>query len=89
MQPSQKINRYLNYTSIEWREAKWHLYQWQHVHTSTHFTVQLYRLIAKADTNNRMRLAAGFALYVDCFLDWQESENPHEFFADVLRPVTR
>ena len=83
-----KLNRADRYSKAEWRNAKWELWLWQHSTTASHFSVELYRLIAKADIENKLRLHMAYPCFVDCFHEWQE-RDPAEFFADVLRPVIK
>jgi hypothetical protein len=48
--------------------------------SANHFEAQLYRLIAKADTNNRARLLLGFLNQVQTYLAWYETPSPKEFY---------
>jgi hypothetical protein len=47
------------------------------------FSAQLFRLIHKADPNNRNRLRAGYPDHVRVFEEWYTSEDEREFFREV------
>ena len=45
-----------------------------------HFTVQLYRLIAKADGSKRRRIAKGFPLHCAMYEEWMITPDRHTFY---------
>lgn len=45
-----------------------------------HFTAELYRLIAKADTNYRNKLSLSFPLHVKMYKEWMATEDRHAFY---------
>lgn len=46
----------------------------------THFSVQLYRLIAKSDSGHRRRLAMGFPVEVAAWEEWNATSTTREFY---------
>lgn len=48
--------------------------------TLTSFTDSLYRLIARADLNNRASIKRGFPLEVQIFEEWELAPSEAEFF---------
>lgn len=45
-----------------------------------HFTAELFRLIAKADSSYRRRLAKSFPLHVAMYEEWMATEDRHAFY---------
>lgn len=45
-----------------------------------HYTVQLYRLISKADFSNRRRLMLSYPLHVAMYEEWMNTEDRFVFY---------
>lgn len=61
-------------------QAIFDLWLWQTNPNADHFTVQLYRLIAKADPYRKAQIALGFPTESLAFELWYTSEDPDMFF---------
>ena len=46
----------------------------------SHFSAHLLRLIQKADSVNRERLARSYPLHVEMFREWWDTPNTEEFY---------
>jgi hypothetical protein len=44
------------------------------------FTAELYRLIAKADGINRLKLMTVYPVEVGLYVEWMETEHPKDFY---------
>jgi len=66
-------------------EAVMKLWEWQYA-GATHFTASLFMLIAKADTNNALKLRRVYPEEVDAFRRWHLSANPETFFQQFFEP---
>ena len=66
------------------KKAVFDLYLWQYDQQASHFSVHLYKLMQKADTENFKRLAAVFPMEAQAFRLWHDSEDAKEFFISYL-----
>jgi len=66
--------------TITYEDAVKELYYSLYATNPTNFHAVLYRLIGKADGQNKARLRLAYPLEVKAFDDWQASENPADFF---------
>ena len=64
--------------------AKFDLYMTQ-FQQGDWFTCQLFRLISKADGNNRARLAQAFPVEVEVWLEWYNAPDEREHFKEFIK----
>lgn len=69
-------------TEKSYQKAVQDLQYWQE--GQDFFTCQLYSLMQKADVSNFAKLASAFPVEAKAFSDWYYSDEPMEFFEQIL-----
>ena len=70
----------------DYNSARFDFYLHHH-HRTGHFSSMLYDLIAKADIDNRHRIAIAFPHHVNIWQDWMTSESPDQYLEECQNSI--